>query len=102
MRGRDLSQVQRREDREAEVQDARPEAVLARRAVLLEIPERRERGDVAMRCAAGEGKPARQFTDPERRTVRGERPEDGEAALEGLRESSGISFVHVPNIRTLY
>ena len=102
MRCRDLAQFQRSEYRKPQIENARAEPVPACRGVLVEKAQRDERGDVAVRRAAGEGKPARQFTDPERRTVRGERPEDGEAALEGLRESSGISFVHVPNIRTLY
>ena len=53
-----------------EVKDADAEPVLAGRVVLLEVAELGEGGHVAVRGAAGEGEPLRQFADAKRRAVR--------------------------------
>ena len=51
--------------------DAKP--VFARRVVLVQEAKPGKSGDVAVRRTAGQAEPLRQFTDPERRTIRGKR-----------------------------
>ncbi|HEX7161416.1 MAG TPA: hypothetical protein VF223_09300 [Trebonia sp.] len=101
VRRRDLAQTERSEHRESQVKHADAQPVLAGRVVLVEVAELGERGDVAVRGAAGEAEPLGQFTDSERRAVRAERPENRQSAFERLRRG-GIVMRHVPNIRTPY
>jgi hypothetical protein len=81
----DLAQVHRVDRREAEVEHARAEAVLARRGVLLEIAERGERGDVAVGRRTAEADLAREVADAEQRAAGAKRRENREATFERLR-----------------
>ena len=102
VRRRDLTQFQRAEYREPQVEDPGAEAVLAGGLVLVEIAERGQGRDVPVGGAAGEGEHARQLTDPEFGPLGSERAEDGEAALQGLRKArAAFCLRHVPNTRTV-
>src|SRR6266536_2994385 len=85
MRRRDLAQLHRVDRREPEVEHARPETVLPRHPVLLEVAEGGQRGHVAVRRAAAEPDVAPELADAEERPARAEGREDREAALERLR-----------------
>src|SRR5579884_3499038 len=67
MRRRHLAQLHRVDRREAEVEDARAQPVLLRGPVLLQVAERRERGDVAVRGGAAEPYLAAELADAEER-----------------------------------
>jgi hypothetical protein len=84
VRGRDLPQLHRVDRREAEIEDARAEPVLAGLRVLLQVAEPREGGDVPVGRAAGQPEETRELADPELRRRRLERREDRQAPLEGL------------------
>ena len=106
---RDLADLHRVDGREAEVEHARPEPVLARERILLQVAEHGQRRDVAMRGAAAEADLARQLAAAEQRPARLEGRQDREAALERLRETrvagrtTGRGWggrLDVPHIRT--
>jgi hypothetical protein len=80
------SDLHRADRREAEVDHARAERVLAGVRVLLEEAEGGKRGHVAVGGAAVEVDRAGQLGDPENRAAGGELAEDPQAALEGLGE----------------
>jgi hypothetical protein len=98
VRRRNHAQLHRVDRREPEVEDARPEAVLLRRRVLLEVAERGERRDVAVRRRPAEPELASEVADPDERPAVAEGREDREPALERLRMTLGG---HVPTIRTV-
>ena len=67
-----------------------PQPVLPRRVVLLEEAERGERGDVAMRRAAGQIELSRELADAQRGPIRPKRREDGESTLERLGAARAV------------
>src|SRR5581483_9610110 len=80
----DLAELHRVDRRQAEVDHAWPEPVLARARVLLQIAEPRERRDVAVRGAAGQPEAPCELADPQLGRRRLERGENREPALERL------------------
>jgi len=85
VRGADLAELHRVDRREAEVEDSRPEPVLLRRRVLLEVAEHRERRDVPVRRASTEADFPPEVTHTEQWPARAEGGEDREPTLERLR-----------------
>src|SRR4051794_5323505 len=82
MRRRDVAQLHRVDRREAEVEHARAEPVLARVRVLLQVPERGERRHVAVRRRAAQSDDAGEVADAEERLRGLEGRQNGEAPLQ--------------------
>ena len=96
----ELAQVHRVDRGESEVEDARPQPVLPRGWILLEVAERGERRDVAVGRRAAQADLTGEVADSEQRAAGAKRRENREPTLERLRVGAAAGSRLHPGVLT--